>query len=57
MVRDGRGRVRIVICLVRFLLLGEGENDKIRWVEVGVEYGVVVMVDGRVVIWGFNVSC
>lgn len=56
-VRDGRGRARIVTCPVRILPLGEGENDKIRWVEAGAEHGVAVTVDGRVVTWGFNASC
>ncbi|VBB76284.1 Putative Regulator of chromosome condensation [Podospora comata] len=56
-VRDGRGRARIVTCPVRILPLREGENDKIRWVEAGAEHGVAVTVDGRVVTWGFNASC
>ncbi|KAK4204243.1 regulator of chromosome condensation 1/beta-lactamase-inhibitor protein II [Triangularia verruculosa] len=57
-VKDGRGRARIVLCPVRILPKdGEGGDDvRIKWVEAGAEHGVAVTEEGRVVTWGFNAS-
>ncbi|KAK0673991.1 regulator of chromosome condensation 1/beta-lactamase-inhibitor protein II [Cercophora samala] len=55
-VKDSRGRARIVLCPVRILPQSEDEHDRIRWVEAGAEHGVAVTEDGRVLSWGFNLS-
>ncbi|KAK0739769.1 regulator of chromosome condensation 1/beta-lactamase-inhibitor protein II, partial [Apiosordaria backusii] len=54
-VKDERGRARIVLCPVKILPRDEGDVG-IRWVEGGAEHGVAVTEEGKVITWGFNAS-
>ncbi|KAK4179502.1 regulator of chromosome condensation 1/beta-lactamase-inhibitor protein II [Triangularia setosa] len=58
-VKDGRGRARILLRPVKILPREGGEDGddvRIKWVEAGAEHGVAVDEKARVITWGFNAS-